>query len=86
MTMLEPCTNWYGTRQHLSINLAPYVSGGRSGLSMCSGATSTRVWDDDGIRAALRACGSDKRPKPVAEIQPCKLCARAAAKLAEVTP
>lgn len=78
----EPCTNWYTTRQHLSVDLAPSQhEKGRRGKSLCkSGEFFVDVWDEEAINDAL----SRYRAKPVvvADLPACKLCARKAAKLA----
>lgn len=81
----EPCTNWYRTRQHLSIDLAPskWHERGRVGLALCSGPNSGVDVKDQGCINALGKKYPHLRGVVVTDLPPCKRCARAAAKLQE---
>ena len=75
MVNAEPCTNWYGTRRHYSIDLAPNTLDhkGRQGHSLCSSESNpVQVWDQDGMDGNAERYHT--RTTDIAALPECKKC------------
>ena len=85
----EPCTNWYRTRRHLSVDLAEDRPYGRSGRSLCwTESNPVEVYDQAWITEWARdrrRLGFATKDVVVVDLPECKKCAAKAAKLANAT-
>ncbi|QKW15425.1 hypothetical protein [Verrucosispora sp. NA02020] len=83
----EPAANYYVTRRHYSLNLAPAVGAGRRGTALCRpGGQPTDVYDQEWVTREDQRYRRGKPPRQIADLPECKACARALAKLNTTQP
>jgi hypothetical protein len=75
MSTFEPCTTWAYRLQHLSANLRPRPSGGRSGSILCG---ASQGFDQEAMDADRRRWSGTVAKKRVSDMPPCTKCAKKA--------